>query len=191
VDGELMVRGGNVMRGYYHLETDTSEVIDGDGWLHTGDIGQIDAEGYIKITDRKKDIIVLSGGKNISPSNLETRLATDPYIAQACVIGDRRKHLAAILVPNFETLAERPPEKLEVGARQHRELLSDPGLREFFRGRIREFNRPLSDVERIVDFILTEHPFSQDNGELTPTMKVRRRAVQAHYGDQIEALYGN
>jgi long-chain acyl-CoA synthetase len=188
-DGELLVRGQNVMKGYYHRDSDTREAIDEDGWLHTGDIAQIDNEGYIRIVDRKKDIIVLSGGKNVSAANLESRLATDPFIAQACVIGDRRKHLAAVLVPNFETLAARPPDNLPTAQRPPSDLVNDQALREFFRDRIREFNRPLSDVERIVDFILTERPFSQDNGELTPTMKVRRRIVQEHYQAQIEGLY--
>jgi long-chain acyl-CoA synthetase len=188
-DGELLVRGPNVMKGYYHRDSETREAIDADGWLHTGDIAQIDAEGYIRIIDRKKDIIVLSGGKNVSAANLESRLASDPFIAQACVIGDRRKHLAAILVPNFETLAARPPDNVRMDQRQPAELVNDRALREFFRSRIREFNRPLSDVERIVDFVLTEQPFSQENGELTPTMKVRRRTVQEHYNAQIEALY--
>ncbi|MBV8362297.1 MAG: long-chain fatty acid--CoA ligase, partial [Deltaproteobacteria bacterium] len=188
-DGELLVRGRNVMKGYYRRDSETREAIDADGWLHTGDIAQIDAEGYIRIIDRKKDIIVLSGGKNVSAANLESRLAGDPFIAQACVIGDRRKHLAAILVPNFETLAAQPPDNVLIDQRQPAELVNDRTLREFFRGRIREFNRPLSDVERIVDFVLTEQPFSQDNGELTPTMKIRRRTVQEHYQAQIEALY--
>jgi long-chain acyl-CoA synthetase len=188
-DGELLVRGPNVMKGYYHRDLETREAIDDEGWLHTGDIAQIDAEGYIRIIDRKKDIIVLSGGKNVSAANLESRLAQDPFIAQACVIGDRRKHLAAILVPNFETLTARPPDKLRSEQRQPAELVHDRALREFFRGRLREFNRPLSDAERIVDFVLTERAFSQENGELTPTMKVRRRTVQAHYEAQIEALY--
>jgi long-chain acyl-CoA synthetase len=189
-DGELLARGPNIMKGYYQRESETREAIDSEGWLHTGDIAQIDSDGYIRIIDRKKDIIILSGGKNVSAANLETRLATDPFISQACVIGDRRKHLAAILVPNFETLAARPLDNLRIEERQPLELVKDRALREFFRGRIREFNRPLSDVERIVDFVLTEQPFSQDNGELTPTMKIRRRAVQEHYKHQIEALYG-
>jgi long-chain acyl-CoA synthetase len=188
-DGELLVRGPNVMKGYYHRELDTREAIDAQGWLHTGDIAQIDAEGYIRIIDRKKDIIVLSGGKNVSAANLEGKLSSDPFIAQACVVGDRRKHLAAILVPNFETLTSRPPDQLRIEQRQPAELVHDRVLREFFRSRIREFNRPLSDVERIIDFILTERPFSQENGELTPTMKIRRRTVQQHYETQIEALY--
>jgi long-chain acyl-CoA synthetase len=189
-DGELLVRGPNVMQGYYHREIETREAIDDEGWLHTGDIAAMDADGYIRIVDRKKDIIVLSGGKNVSAANLESRLATDPFIAQACVIGDRRKHLAAILVPNFETLTAQPPDKVAIDQHPASELVQDRALRDFFRGRLREFNRPLSDVERIVDFVLTERPFSQDNGELTPTMKVRRRAVQEHYRAEIEALYG-
>jgi long-chain acyl-CoA synthetase len=188
-DGELLVRGPNVMKGYYNKEHESREVIDGDGWLRTGDIAQIDSEGYITIIDRKKDIIVLSNGKNVSAANLEARLATDPFIAQACVIGDRRKHLAAIVVPNFETLAASPPDNVRIEQRQPNELVNDRTLREFFRARLGEFNRPLSDIERIADFVLTERPFSQENGELTPTMKIRRRVVQQHYEAQIEALY--
>jgi long-chain acyl-CoA synthetase len=189
-DGELLVRGANVMQGYFGRDADTREAIDTDGWLHTGDIGKIDAEGYIKITDRKKEIIVLSGGKNVSPANLEAKLAADPYIAQACVIGDRRKHLAAILVPNFENLAGQPLKDLQLDGKTPIELAAQPALWNFFRERIREFNKPLSDVEAIVDFTLTPTPFSQENGELTPTMKIRRRIVQQHYRAEIESMYG-
>ncbi len=188
-DGELLVRGPNVMQGYYCRESETREAIDNEGWLHTGDIAHIDSDGYISIIDRKKDIIVLSGGKNVSAANLESKLAGDPFIAQACVIGDRRKHLAVILVPNFETLQAQPPDNVRIEDRPSAELVNDPALRAFFHRRIREFNRPLSDTERIADFVLTDRAFSQDNGELTPTMKIRRRAVQEHYQDQIEALY--
>jgi long-chain acyl-CoA synthetase len=151
---------------------------------------QIDADGFIKITDRKKEIIVLSGGKNVSPANLETRLATDPYIAQACVIGDRRKHLAALLVPNFENLAEQLKGSDFAGI-PHEELVANPKFRELFQARIREFNKPLSDVETITDFKLIANPFTQENGELTPTMKLRRRVVQEHYRGEIEAMYGD
>jgi long-chain acyl-CoA synthetase len=187
-DGELLLRGPNVMKGYYKREDDTRETIDAEGWLHTGDIASIDAEGFIAITDRKKEIIVLSGGKNISPANLETRLATDPYIAQACVIGDRRKHLAALLVPNLENLGDylktngldaKPPE----------ELVETPAIRQLFGSKLKEFNKPLSDVEAISAFTLVARPFSQENGELTPTLKLRRKVVQEHYRDQIESMY--
>ncbi|HVA82267.1 MAG TPA: long-chain fatty acid--CoA ligase [Candidatus Binataceae bacterium] len=187
-DGELLVRGANVMKGYYKREDETRAAIDSDGWLHTGDIASIDPEGYIAITDRKKEIIVLSGGKNISPANLETRLATDPYIAQVCVIGDRRKHLAALLVPNLENLGDylrqhgldgKPPE----------ELVQSQVMRELYGAKLKEFNKPLSDVEAISAFVLIARPFSQENGELTPTLKLRRKVVQEHYREQIDSMY--
>ena len=105
-DGELLLRGPNIMKGYYKLEAETKEAIDENGWLHTGDIAKIDVEGYIAITDRKKEIIVLSGGKNVSPAYVEGKLAGDKFISQACVIGDRRKHLAALIVPDYENLVD-------------------------------------------------------------------------------------
>jgi long-chain acyl-CoA synthetase len=189
-DGELLVKGPNVMKGYYHRDDDTREAIDGDQWLHTGDIAKIDAEGYIAITDRKKEIIVLSGGKNISPAYLETRLTTDPYIAQACVIGDRRKHLAALIVPNMENLADQLKQQ-GLGDKPLGELVASPEMRKLFHDRIREFNKPLSDVEAISAFTLVAEPFSQERGELTPTLKLRRKIVQEHYRDTIESMYGD
>jgi long-chain acyl-CoA synthetase len=188
-DGELLVRGPNVMAGYYKLEAETREAIDADGWLHTGDIARIDNDGYITITDRKKEIIVLSGGKNISPANLENRLNSDPAIAQACVIGDRRKHLAALLVPDFEYLAAQPAFKL-TAMRPPEQAVADPALRAFYHARIHELNKGLSDVETVVAFALLARPFGQDNGELTPTLKLRRKVIIEHYRDVIESLYG-
>lgn len=187
-DGELLVKGPNVMKGYFHLDDDTREAIDADGWLHTGDIAKIDAEGYIAITDRKKEIIVLSGGKNISPAYLETRLATDPYVAQACVIGDRRKHLSALIVPNMENLADELKQH-GLDGKPAAEVVASPQVRKLFQQRIREFNKPLSDVEAISAFRLVAEPFSQERGELTPTLKLRRKIVQEHYRDTIESMY--
>ncbi|HXW85052.1 MAG TPA: AMP-binding protein, partial [Candidatus Binataceae bacterium] len=187
-DGELLIHGPNVMKGYYNRPEETKETIDAEGWLHTGDIAEIDAEGFIAIKDRKKEIIVLSGGKNISPANLETRLATDPYIAQACVIGDRRKHLAALLVPNLDNLAPVLKEK-KLDTKPLEELVQSLELRQLIQARIREFNKPLSDVEAISAFTLIPKPFTQEAGELTPTLKLRRKVVQEHYKEQIESMY--
>jgi long-chain acyl-CoA synthetase len=187
-DGELLLRGPNIMKGYYRREQETREALDPEGWLHTGDIARIDSDGYITITDRKKEIIVLSGGKNVSPSNIEMKLVSDPYIAQACVVGDRRKHLSALVVPDFEALADflkqngladRPPE----------EVCESPAVRKLIHERIRALNRQLSDVEAIVAFSLLPRPFTQEAGELTPSLKLRRKIVIDRYHAQIDAMY--
>jgi long-chain acyl-CoA synthetase len=189
-DGELLLRGPNIMKGYYKLEADTKEAIDEQGWLHTGDIAKIDVEGYISITDRKKEIIVLSGGKNVSPAYVESKLAGDKFISQACVFGDRRKHLAALIVPDYENLAEfLASNKLD--PKNADALAKSAALKTFMHGRIREINKQLSDVEMIVAFTIIPQPFTQENGELTPSLKVRRKIVQAHFKEKIDAMFGD
>ena len=189
-DGELLVRGPNVMKGYYKLDSETKEAIDENGWLHTGDIAKIDAEGYISITDRKKEIIVLSGGKNISPAYVEGKLTADKFISQACVIGDRKKHLAALVVPDYENLVDFLSEN-KLDPKNASELAKSQPLRQFVQARIREINKQLSDVEAIAAFTIVPQPFTQENGELTPSLKVRRKVVQAHFKDQIDSMYGD
>src|SRR5713226_3343029 len=144
-DGELLVRGPNVMKGYYKLDSETKEAIDENGWLHTGDIAKIDVEGYISITDRKKEIIVLSGGKNISPAYVEGKLTGDKFISQACVIGDRRKHLAALVVPDYENLVDFLKEN-NLDPKNTDALTKSKELKTFIHGRIREINKQISDV---------------------------------------------
>lgn len=187
-DGELLVHGPNVMKGYFRLEQETREAIDSQGWLHTGDIAEIDSDGYIKITDRKKEIIVLSGGKNVSPAKLENKLVSDSFIAQACVVGDGRKNLAALLVLNLENLHGFLKENGLEG-KPMEELANAPQLRALFQERLRELNKHSSDVEAIVRFSIVPEPFTQENSELTPTLKPRRKIIQAHYRDRIEAMY--
>jgi long-chain acyl-CoA synthetase len=189
-DGELLLRGPNIMKGYYKLEAETKEAIDENGWLHTGDIAKIDVEGYISITDRKKEIIVLSGGKNVSPAYVEGKLTGDKFIAQACVIGDRRKHLAALVVPDFENLVDFLKDN-KLDPKNPDGLAKSKELRTLIHGRIREINKQMSDVEAIVAFALIPQPFTQENGELTPSLKIRRKIVQAHFKDQIDSMYGD
>jgi len=189
-DGELLLRGPNIMKGYYKLEAETKEAIDENGWLHTGDIAKIDVEGYISITDRKKEIIVLSGGKNISPVYVESKLVGDKFISQACVIGDRRKHLAALIVPDYENLVDFLKEN-NLDPKDADALAKSKELKTFIHGRIREINKKLSDVEAVVAFTIVLQPFTQENGELTPSLKVRRKVVQAHFKDQIDSMYGD
>ncbi len=189
-DGELLLRGPNIMKGYYKLEADTKEAIDEQGWLHTGDIAKIDVEGYISITDRKKEIIVLSGGKNVSPAYVESKLVGDKFISQACVVGDRRKHLAALIVPDYENLAEFLANN-NLDPKNADALAKSPELKALLQGRIRAINKQLSDVETIVGFTIVPQPFTQERGELTPSLKVRRKVVQAHFKDQIDSMFGD
>ncbi len=172
-DGEILARGDMVMMGYWNMPDATAETIR-DGWLHTGDIGRIDADGYIEITDRKKDIIVNSGGDNVSPSRVEGFLTVEPEIHQALVFGDRKPHLVALIVPD-PALAE------EVEGDQ---------LRARIDAALERVNTRLSPIERVRRFTLADAPFSVESGELTPTMKTRRHAVLARYGDALLALYG-
>lgn len=187
-DGELLLRGPNIMKGYYNREQDTAETIDQDGWLHTGDIAAIDADRYIKITDRKKEIIVLSGGKNVSPAYVENKLMRDSLIAQACVFGDRQKHLGALIVPNIENLGPFLNENGLEG-KPAEEIVSSPALRKLIQQRIYEVNKQVSDVEAVVAFKILANPFTQENGELTPTLKLRRKMVQQHYMDEVADLF--
>jgi len=189
-DGELLLRGPNIMKGYYKLEAETKEAIDENGLLHTGDIAKIDVEGYISITDRKKEIIVLSGGKNISPAYVESKLTGDKFISQACVIGDRRKHLAALVVPDYENLVDFLKEN-NLDPKNADALAKSKELKTFVQGRIREINKQLSDVEAVSTFTVVPQPFTQENGELTPSLKIRRKVVQAHFKDQIDSMYGD
>jgi len=187
-DGELLVRGRNVMQGYYKLEADTKAAIDDAGWLHTGDIAAIDAQGFISIRDRKKEIIVLSGGKNVSPAALEGRLSRIPLIAQACVVGDRRKHVGALLVPDFEKLKE---ELKGAGGETSspQSLVEDPKVKALYHKKLHELNRTLSDYEAISAFRLIPTPFSQEAGEVTPTLKLRRKVILEHYKGEVESMY--
>ena len=186
-DGEILARGPNVMRGYYNKPEATADVLR-EGWFHTGDIGQIDAEGYLRITDRKKDLLVTSGGKKIAPQPIEVVLKRSPLVSEAVVLGDRRKYAAALIVPELTALERRlkdlgrPP-----GSRE--ELSTRPDVVALYQEIVDALNLELSQFERIKRIALLPADFTVESGELTPTLKVKRKVVEQRWHDQIEALY--
>jgi len=185
-DGEILVRGENVMQGYWGLPELSAQTVR-EGWLYTGDIGVLDDDGYLQITDRKKDIIVNSGGDNIAPQRVEGMLTLRPEIAQAMVVGDRRPYLVGVIVPRQEFL--------EGFAKQHgykpdlQALADDPDLHRALLTAIEKVNNGLSVIERVRRFVIAAEPFSIDNGMMTPSMKVRRHVVRQAYGEKLEKLY--
>ncbi|MGB9906821.1 MAG: AMP-dependent synthetase/ligase [Candidatus Saccharicenans sp.] len=186
-DGEIWARGPNVMKGYFKKEAETREAFE-DGWFKTGDIGYLDKDGYLVITDRKKDIIVTAGGKNVAPQPIENTLKTSPYIANAVVVGNHRKFVSALIVPDFD--------KLEIYARENniafadrRELIGRPEIYEFFMTEIDRLTPHLASYEKIKKITLLDHDFEIEAGEMTPTLKVRRKIVEDKYKDLIDLMY--
>ena len=185
-DGEILVRGDLLMKGYWRNEEATNEVLK-DGWLHTGDIGVIDEDGYIEITDRKKDIIVNSGGDNISPQRVEGFLTLEPEIAQAMVYGDKQPHLVALVVPDADFAAEWAEKNGKTGDLTR--LIEDESFIKGVDVAVQRVNENLGAIERVHRFILTGEGFTVDNEQMTPTLKVRRHVIKKIYGEQLEALY--
>jgi long-chain acyl-CoA synthetase len=187
-DGEILLRGPNVMKGYWRDEQATKEVIDEDGWFHTGDIGEIDEDNYLKITDRKKHIIVNSGGKNIAPLPIENLIAASPLVEQVVVIGEKRPFLSAIIVPNFDTLktfADQNGIKYE----SNLDLMQKEEVKKLYDDLLRKISRNLASHEKVRRFLLVAEQFSIDKGEMTPTLKIKRKVVEQKFKDEIEALY--
>ena len=187
-DGEILCRGPNVMKGYYNKPEATAEVMDRDGWFHTGDIGLIDQDGFLKITDRKKDIIVTAGGKNIAPQPIENRIKTNPLILNAVMLGDRRKYPIMLVVPNYDKLrgwlaAEGRPGGSDA------ELAKRSEVREKVERELRGSLHDLAQFEMPQKVLLLTHDFTLESGELTPTLKVKRRVVEQRHSDRIDALY--
>jgi long-chain acyl-CoA synthetase len=185
-DGEILVRGELVMSGYWR-DADATSMALRDGWLHTGDIGVIDSDGYLQITDRKKDIIVLSGGDNVAPARIEGFLLLQPEIAQAMVIGDKRPHLVALLVPDAEFARRWARENNANG--DISALLAQDGFHRAMSSAVDRVNGMLSNLEKIRRFTLTAEPFSIENEMLTPSMKIRRHKIRERHGTALNALY--
>jgi long-chain acyl-CoA synthetase len=187
-DGEILVKGPNIFQGYYKNPEATAETLV-DGWLHTGDIGEIDSEGYIKITGRKKDIIITAGGKNITPANLEAEIKQHPLVSQCVVIGDRRPYLVALVTLD--------PEEAAAFAKEHglpadpEALASNDQIRAALEAHLEKVNSKFARVEQVKKIEILPHDLSQEGGELTPTMKVKRNVVTDKYAGEIDALYGS
>jgi long-chain acyl-CoA synthetase len=183
-DGEILERGRNIMRGYLGMPEATAEAIDGDGWYHTGDIGELDADGYLRITDRKKDLIKTSGGKYIAPQAIENALKTmSEVISQVVVIGDRRKYVSVLI-----TVVEAEAKKVS-GAASFAEAARSEAVRAKVQEAVDKLNATLPSYETIKRFTILERDFSQETGELTPTLKVKRKAATQMYKAQIDAMY--
>jgi long-chain acyl-CoA synthetase len=187
-DGEILARGANIMIGYYNKPEATAEALR-DGWFHTGDIGTLDEQGYLRITDRKKDLLVTSGGKKIAPQPIEAVLKRSPLVFEVVVLGDRRKYASALIVPDFAAL-ERRLKDLGLPPGSGDELVRRPDVLALYQEIIDALNRDLSQFERIKKFALLPTEFSIESGELTPTLKVKRKVVEERWKDTIEGLYG-
>jgi long-chain acyl-CoA synthetase len=187
-DGEILIRGPQVMKGYYNDPEATREAFTEDGFFRTGDIGEVDGEGHLRITDRKKEMIITSGGKNIAPQPIENAFNTDPYIEQVCVLGDRRKYLAALVVPNFVNLEAWAREQ-GIPWQSRAELVSNGRVRALIEERVQRVNGTLARYETIKRFAILPGEFSEGGGELTPTLKKKRRVIGNKYKDLIEGLY--
>ncbi len=186
-DGEILARGPNIMQGYYKRPEETAQAIR-DGWFHTGDIGRLDADGYLTITDRKKDLLKTAGGKYVAPQPIENKLKTNPYIQNVVVLGDKHKFVSALIAANVG--------KLQDYARDHGivcaspgELVRHPKILEFMQQQVDESTPDLAHFERIKKILLTENDFTIANGSLTPTMKVKRNIIEKQYAEQIAKLY--
>lgn len=186
-DGEILTRSPSVMEGYYGKPEATREMIV-DGWLHTGDIGRIDEDGFLAITDRKKDLIKTSGGKFVAPQKLENLFVTDPYVAQAVVYGDQQPYCVALIVPNFQQLTEHA--KIQgMQVTSPKELVALPQIQQFLWSRIQALQQSLPSFEQIKSIAILDHEFTQAAGELTPTMKAKRALITARYQDTLRRLY--
>ena len=186
-DGEILVRGDNVMQGYFKKADETAAAIV-DGWFHTGDIGELDKDGYLMITDRKKDLIATAGGKKMAPQPVENKLRLNPLIAEAVLVGNRRPYIALLIIPDFARL-EAWAASAGVQTSERKALLASPEVHKLYQTAVDDVNVALAQFERIKSFTLLEAELTTASGELTPTLKVRRKIVEEKFKDQIDAMY--
>ncbi|KUL27643.1 AMP-dependent synthetase/ligase [Chlorobium limicola] len=186
-DGEILLKGPNIMKGYWQDETATNEVIR-DGWFYSGDIGEIDRDGYLKITDRKKHIIVTSGGKNIAPQPIENLIIESAFVDQVIVIGEKRPFLIAVIVPDFAKLNEYAAQN-SISAKTNKELIENKAVQQIYEKLMRNISRQLATHEKVRKFLLIEEAFSIEKGNMTPTMKLKRKTITEKYAQEIDKVY--
>jgi long-chain acyl-CoA synthetase len=186
-DGEILARGPNIMKGYYKMEEETSEAVK-EGWLYTGDIGYLDEDGFLVITDRKKDMIVTAGGKNVAPQPIENLLKTNTYISNAMVLGDKRKFMSALIIPNFEKLEEYAKFN-NIWYEDRKDLVKNDLIIKFMEAEIDRATPHLASYEKIKKIALLDREFEVEEGEITPTLKVKRNIIEEKYKDVIQSLY--
>jgi long-chain acyl-CoA synthetase len=187
-DGEILTRGPHVMKGYFKKPEATAEVIDKDGWFHTGDIGHLDKDNFLVITDRKKDIIVTSGGKNIAPQPIENQIKTNPFVGEVVMIGNKRNFPAALVVPNFDNL-EKWAKGKGISYASREDLITKPEVQAHYDNLLKDLTKDNAQFERIKKVSLLPKEFSVEAGELTPTLKVKRRVVEQKYQSIIDRMY--
>jgi len=189
-DGEILVKGPCVMQGYYHKLAETQEVLTADGWFSTGDIGRLDEDGYLIITDRKKELLKTAGGKFVAPAPIENLLKTSPFISNAMVVGDKRKFVSALIVPNFATI-ESAARKDNKEFTRPSQMASDPWVRDLLSREIERLTSSLAQYEKPKRFAVLEQDFTYKNGEMTYTLKLKRRVIEQRYADVIARLYAD
>ncbi|MDF1525421.1 MAG: long-chain fatty acid--CoA ligase [bacterium] len=187
-DGEILARGPNIMVGYYNRPEDTAEAIDADGWFYTGDIGHIDDDGFLVITDRKKSLIVTAGGKNVAPAAIENALSADKFIDQAFAYGDARKFISALIVPDWERVEKYAGEH-KIKFSTHAQLCNHPVINALIQRRVDKALEEFAPFERVKKFKLMEQEFSQEDGEVTPTLKLKRKEITRRYWKELDSLY--
>ena len=187
-EGEIQAKGPSMTQGYWNKPELTKALFTKDGWVKTGDVGFIDSDGFITVTDRLKDLFKTSGGKYIAPQQIETLLNEDFYFEQVAAIGDGRKFVSALIVPAFEPLKNWAKSK-NIPFASHEDLIKHPAVIQFYQERIDELTKNLGQVEKIKKFTLLPNEFTQEKGEITPTQKIRRKVINEHYKDIIEQMY--
>jgi long-chain acyl-CoA synthetase len=188
-DGEILIKGHMVFQGYWNNEAATKAMIDTDGWLHTGDIGILDGEGFLTITGREKDLIITAAGKNVAPALLEDRLRAHWLVSQCLVVGDAKPYIAALVAADPETLAQWKADNGKPETATIADLQDDPDLRAEIQAAVDEANRAVSRAEAIRRFVILDSDLTEASGQLTPTFKMRRGVIMAQYAAQVATLY--